>query len=280
MSTERLFVSSSFAPQLRGVNLVPPETPSWSTGTDAEIIELLAKHYAGEINLHDHWNVGDERVIHLSAMAKTGVGESHIEQDAIFQIVNAGGKKLADGVTDCAFIVQLKNVLTGANGYSENGYMYQNNTILRPTWKDSPRRTWCNTVFRNAIPEQIRPIFKEHINRTGSGYKLDSPSSVTLQDTNDYFAFPCEYNLIGQTNRSANGEDTVHWEYYTAESISEIREKCKKYTSNGINSVEWWLRSPSVIDSSSFAIVYYTNGMLTVKTSNSSTTALAPFGTI
>lgn len=40
--------------------------PDWGSCTDAELAIALEKHYAGEINLHDHWNIGDERTVELT----------------------------------------------------------------------------------------------------------------------------------------------------------------------------------------------------------------------
>ena len=266
MSTERLFVGQSFTPQLRGVNLVPPAgTPSWSTGTDAEIAEALAKHYAGEINLHEIWNIGDTRTVHLSAMPATGVGESHVEQDVEFQLVNAGGKELADG-TECVFVVQLKDVLTDANGNYEGGYMNSTRTNVGG-WKECARRAWCNDVFRNALPETTRSIFKLHKNKTSQGNKL-----TTLDETEDYFALPCTYNIFGSTWWGGSDEDPTRWSYYDTD------EKTVKYPRGNSSSCYWWFRSPSRSDVEGFCRAEY-NGFFS--TSRATITyGLAPFGTI
>ena len=61
----------------------PVPLVSWSTGTDAEIKAMVDSYYAGEVTLADIrsvWSIGDEREVTLSAMAATGVGESHRAQ--------------------------------------------------------------------------------------------------------------------------------------------------------------------------------------------------------
>lgn len=280
MSTERLFVGQSFTPQLRGVNLVPPATPSWSTGTDAEIIELLAKHYAGEINLHDIWNIGDTRTVRLSAMPATGVGESHVEQDVEFQLVNAGGKYLADG-TECAFIVQQKGTL-GKNNANNSYDMFVERGYMNPAsaadsnigsnvggWKDCARRAWCNSVYRNAVPSSIRDIFKLHVNKTSQGNKL-----TTFDETEDYFALPAEYNVFGRTSKSVSGEDTVYWTYYQT---SENR--IKRVSSSNILDL-WWIRSPVARVTSAFCAVDTKGEGDYVNGNSHYTYGIAPFGCI
>lgn len=268
MSTERLFVGQSFTPQLRGVNLVPPAGPkivSWSEGTDAEIAALLDAHYAGTVNLHEIWNVGDTRTVHLSAMPATGVDESHVEQDVEFQLVNAGGKELADG-RECAFIVQLKDLLTNGNNETENGYMNSTNTNVGG-WKGCARRAWCNNVFRNALPETTRNLFKLHKNKTSQGNKL-----TTLDETEDYFALPCDYNIFGTNSGAVAGEDTVHWSYY------DTVEKRQKYPRNNSTYDWWWLRSPVRTITYYFCCVNRTGIDDSDEAVN--TIGLAPFGTI
>ena len=238
MSTERLFVGQSFTPQLRGVNLVPPATPkivSWSEGTDAEIAALLDAHYAGTINIQDYWNVGDTRTIHLSAMNAIGVSESHREQDVDFQIVNVGGKTLADGVTECAFIVHLKDALTDINGDIESGNMHSSGSNIGG-WRDCARRVWCNSIFKEALPEGIRSIFKLHLNDSGRGN-----SDPYVYTTEDYFAIPCEYNIFGGASRrsySWNEDYPSYWSYYDSD---ERRIKYFRGTNNPVS--VWWLRS-------------------------------------
>ena len=40
----------------------------WSTGSDEDIAAMLQAHYEGKINIWDYWEIGQERVVHLSAI--------------------------------------------------------------------------------------------------------------------------------------------------------------------------------------------------------------------
>lgn len=202
--------------------------PKWSTGTDAEIIEALNKHYKNEINLHDYWSIGDERVIHLSAMSATGVDENHVEQDITMVLMNKGGKKLIiDGSVsdiDCAFIIGQKDSLNDVTSSTElsrreRGYMNATDTVSGG-WHDSNRRAWCNSTYRNAFPSTIIDIFKQFANVTANG-----TGSTTYTDT-DYFALAAEKEIYGWNYYGdATAEESLsQFEYYqtTANLIKHV----------------------------------------------------------
>lgn len=269
MPNEILFVKSSFTPQLRGINLVPPVVKSWSEASDAELAEYLQKHYAGEINLHDYWNIGDTKTVRLSAIPATGVEETHVEQDIELQLVNAGGKELTNGA-ECAFIVQLKNVLSNAsieNVYlqAETGKINKQYTSIGG-WKNSNRRQWCNNAFKNALPETTKNLFKAHKNKTSQGNAV-----TALEESQDFFALPCTYNIFGEDYNALPGEDNVHWTYYNTQ------EKRIKYNSANAP-IWWWLRSPYAYSAPLWMLVN-ASGESDFMEANVSY-GIAPFGTI
>lgn len=208
---------------------------TWAGGTDQEVADMIAAADAGLINLQDYWAVGQERKVNLSAMAATGVGESHVAQVVTLVLMNAGGKTLASptpgGRTECNYIVGLKNGL--ANGASgEYGYMNGTNTNSGG-WKNSARRTWCNSVFKNSIPAALRSIFKPFINKSGTG----GSSTSGTEDTTDTFALPAEIEIFGSTTYSVAGEGSQFQWYKTA------GNRVKKCGDSGSASY-WWERSP------------------------------------
>lgn len=250
--------------------------PFWSTGTDAEITEALQKHYAGEIDLTEYWSVGDERTIHLSAMDGNwnggSSGESHVDQDATFVIMNVGGKTLANSInghTECAFIVGMKDMLTTGSTYEE-GYMNPRGTNAGG-WNECARRTWCNNVFYNAIPASIRHIFKQHINKTSNGRTNHSQIISSV----DYFAFTSEKEIFNTTtyaNATAEADNT-QWEYYKT-----AANRIKYRAPNG-NPYYWWERSPNTDNDYRFCVVL-TNGSPDFGNSASVPHGISPFGCI
>lgn len=242
----------------------PCKIVSWADGTDEEIVAMVSAADAGYINLADYWSVGDERTMSLSAMSATGVGESHATQTVTMVLMNAGGKELADG-RECSFIVGSKSPLV-SRGYMNSG------TANTGSWESSARRTWCNNVFYNAVPESIRSIFKQHKNITASDY-----NSVDLTTSLDYFALPAMKEIIGNELANNNtGGSTVN-EFNALNQFEYYKDVNTRKLSDASGAYYWWLRSP-FSTSYQFCCVN-TSGMNSCYTSNSKL-MITPFGCI
>lgn len=240
----------------------PVKIPSWSTGTDAQIKEVVDGYYSGKYTLaqiQEVWKIGDEREVTLSAMAATGVGETHASQTVKFVLMNWGGKTLVDNI-ECLAIVGQKNCL------SESGYMNSTNTNTGG-WNSCARRSWCNDVYKESIPSDFRSLFKQHKNLSGTG----GGSSSGTQQTTDYFALPAEIEVFGSTTYSVAGEGS-QFKYYET-SANRIKKRREGGSADG-----WWERSPRSGYSGGFCYVNVSGG---ASASSASTTyGLAPFGCI
>lgn len=199
-----------------------PEIVTWSNGTDAQLKAMLDAHYAGIIDIHDYWAVGNERTVNLSAMEATGVGEAHAAQTVTMVLMNAGGKTLADGSTTCAFVVGQKNSLNEAGAMASSSD--------RSGWDNIARRTWCNNVYYNALPAGFKALLKEFKDLASAGN-----GSSQIVTSNDYCALAAEIEVVGSTTYSVNGEGS-QFKYYetSANRIKKI----------GAADQPWWLRSP------------------------------------
>lgn len=253
--------STNNATIIRKTKPAPPLV-SWSTGTDAEIKAMVDAYYDGSLTLDEIksvWSIGDEREVMLSAMAATGVGETHASQTVKFVLMNWGGKTLADDTT-CLAIVGQKNSL------SEVGYM---NSSSRNTggWNSSARRTWCNDVYKESIPSDFRSLFKQHKNLSGTG----GGSSSGTEQTTDYFALPAEIEVLGLTSYSVTGEGS-QFKYY------ETLANRVKTLGEGGSADYWWERSPCSGNSAPFCRVNAGGYANSSNASNKS--GLAPFGCI
>ena len=250
------------------------KTVTWANGTDEEIVAMVEAADQGVINLSDYWAVGDVRTVQLSAMSATGVGESHAAQQVDLVLMHAGGYDLnaavASGRTKCSFVVGLKDSLT------EAGYMNSSNTNSG-SWNGSARRTWCNNVFRNAIPSTLRAIFKQFKTVTAQTY-----NGSTNQTSVDYFALPAAKEVFGGSASSA-GSGTSYsnltefnalfqFDYYKTSS-NRVKKLGKTGSANS-----WWERSPIYRNSSNFCFVI-SNGTANASGAGGSN-GLAPFGCI
>lgn len=234
--------------------------PTWATATDAEIAELLQQHYAGQIDLHSMpgWEIGAERTVHLSKMSATGVSESHAAQDVTFVLMNAGGRSYSSN-QEVAFIVGMKDCL------KTGGYMNSPATNY-DGWGGSARRTWCNSVFYNALPSSFRRLFKQFSNYYGVGGGATSGTSICF----DYFALPAEIEVTGNRSWSVSGEGTQFKYYENADN------RIKK--SNNNNST-YWTRSASYGSNNAFAVI--TNQADSGSTvANATFCGISPFGCI
>ena len=245
---------------------VSVKTVTWAGGTDEEIVAMVEAADQGLINLSDYWAVGDTRTVQLSAMSATGVGESHAAQQVDLVLMHAGGYDLnaavASGRTKCSFVVGLKDSL------AEAGYMNSSNTNSG-SWNGSARRTWCNNVFRNAIPSTLRAIFKQFKTVTAQTY-----NGSTNQTSVDYFALPAEKEIFGSRTYSNETEFNAlfQFDYYKTTS-----NRVKKLGKTGTATI-WWDRSPYCANSNRFCSVK-SDGTADYYVASISR-GLAPFGCI
>lgn len=235
---------------------------SWSTGTDSEIKDMIDNYYSGDLTLAEIqsvWSIGDEREVTLSAMAATGVGESHVEQAVKFVLMNWGGKNLEDN-SSCLAIVGQKDCL------AEKGYMHHEATT-GINWYACDRRTWCNSVYRNAIPQTFRDLFKQFKN------KSQIAGSTSLIDSTDYFTLPAVHEVKGASASQASSAEGSQFEYYTT-----AANQTKKKSDGSTEDASYWFRSGYTSDAKQFW-VYWTSSLYQYQCNNSNP-FIAPYGCI
>ena len=235
---------------------------TWADGSLEDIAKMLEAHYAGTINISDYWAVGDTKTISLSAMAATGVGESHRATDYEVVIIGINHDDLKtpiNGKTKAAVTLQLKNCLTSgqytymtdeynASGTAkELGYMNSSNTNSGG-WEGCARRTWCNNIFKNALPSALSNIVKTVLKKN---YKVYNSTTITTTD-DDVFLLS-ETEIFGTNTYSAGSTEGTQYDYFKTTS-----NRCKdpKWNSSSASG-NWWERSPTSSDSTYFCLVNY-----------------------
>ncbi len=242
---------------LKELKIVP-----WATGTDEQIARMVAAMDDGTLSVADSgWQVGDERIVSLSAMAATGVGESHTAQDITLVLGDEGGRFFEEG-TECHFVVFQKDCL------NETGYM-NSGTRNDGGWRDCARRAWCNNVYSAAFPAALLPIFKRFKNISGVG----GGASSGTHETFDLFALAGEGEVFGVRRYSFNDEvaATPQFNFYKTPA-----NRIKKL--NG-TACSWWERSPSAYDGNDFERVD-PSGNAAYSDCNNTGNGIAPFGCI
>jgi hypothetical protein len=235
---------------------------TWADGTEDEIAAMLEAAFAGTINLSDYWSVNDERVFHHSAMAATGVGESHAAQDQTWVLMDTGENSgyVFEDNTPVHFVVGMKN------GFNETGYMNSLDTNTG-SWHGCARRTWSNDILPGSFSEKSRNFFKPFKTVTA-----ETCNGSTLKTSVDKFAFFAEKEIFGTRTYSntteANALKQIKYYEVTANRVKKV---------NG-SAAYWWERSP-ISDNSSYFCSVASGGSANLN-SASSTSGLAPFGCI
>ena len=230
---------------------------AFSTGTDEEIAAMIEAHYNDKINIADYWAVGDMRTVHLSAMAATGVDESHRAQDIKFVILGFEHDDLAteiNGHSKAAVSVGLKDCLMNAKSASnvnngsadtERGRMNSENSNIG-SWRNCARRTWCNNVFFASLPGVWQSMVKIVNKKTSAGDK-----SSSIWRTQDKIFLASEIEIFGSATYSFSGEGT-QYQYY--KNATANRYKMPKWSSSNVSHI-YFERSPISANSNSFCVV-------------------------
>lgn len=242
-------------------SLVPPvEIVSWADGTDEQIAAMVVAADAGLINLSDYWHEGDTRTVHLSAMSNSVpdiLPDAYDAQDVQFTLTDPGHYTLVSG-KPCNFVVLQKGFL------KPFGQMNSNDTNSGG-WDACPRRTWCNSVYYNAVPGSLRGIFKQFKVSTANG----SGSGVT--ESTDWFSLFSEKEIFGSTtyaNATAEANNSQ---------LTWFKTPSNRIYDDFLN--VWWERSPSNTDSRYFCCVSGNEGIADHTYARYSS-GLAPFGCI
>lgn len=231
---------------------------TFADGTDEEIAKMIQAHYNNKINIADYWAVGDMRTVSLSAMAATGVGESHRAQDVQFVIGDFEHDDLAtpiNGHSKAAVTLLQKDCLMDAtsasnsnngSGDAERGYMNSTNTNVGG-WKGCARRTWCNNIYFKAFPTTWQSMVKMVNKKVSVGN-----NSSTIETVQDKIFLAAEIEIFGSTTYSFAGEG-AQYQYY--KNATANRYKMPKWSSSSVSHI-YWERSPYSGNTTHFCNVY------------------------
>lgn len=230
---------------------------TFADGTDEEIMAMIEAHYNNKINIADYWAVGDKRSVNLSAMSAKGVGESHRAQAVEFAIAGFdhddlttpinGHTKAAVTLTqvDCLMTSECAAGTKYGNNNTENGYMNSSDTNVGG-WESCARRTWCNSVYYNALPSAFKNAVKEVNKKASAGNQ-----STTIKTTADKIFLLSEIEIFGNTSYSVAGEGN-QYQYY--KNAVANRYKLPKWSSSYRTSA-WLQRSPYPDNNATFCYV-------------------------
>lgn len=207
------------------------EIVTFADGTWEQLESMINAHYKGKINISDYWAVGDTRTIDIAEMTATYVGEAQPAQTATVVIIGFDHDNLINsinGKTKAAVTLQLKNKLTN------NGYMNPTKVLDSSLWSSCPRRSWCNDIFKNALPTELQNLLKMVTKNT---YRYSKSTSYrTQQTTDDYCFIPSEFEVFGVAANGSSyygsGDDGNQYKYYETAS-NRIKGNTMEFTRTG-----------------------------------------------
>lgn len=219
---------------------------TFADGTNGQIAAMINAHYNNKINIADYWAVGDKRTVNLSAMSATGVGERHRAQAVEFAIAGFNHDDLTTAINghtkaavtltqvDCLMDAECAAGTKYGGNNTENGYMNRSATNVGG-WESCARRTWCNSMYYNALPSVLKNAVKEVNKKTSAGNQ-----STTIKTTTDKIFLLSEIEIFGSITYSASGEGK-QYQYY--KNAVANRYKLPKWNSSDGGGL-WWQRSP------------------------------------
>lgn len=229
----------------------PGQIPLWGdpNATNAEILNALNRDRNGEIDLSEYWAVGDERKIQLNSITSESM-EDHDVQEITLVLMDANCDgfeytySVPSGRTKPRFMVGVKEILCMSTGQWEPGKM--NTTASNKNgWGECKRRSWCNTDFYNALPQEVKAFFVPFTWTLGKG----GIGVTDLVEYNDIIGLaPIKCVCGGGGGFSLPEEDNLYnwWDYYKT-----VGNRIK---SDSISGRVYWMSSPSRVENKSFCV--------------------------
>ena len=252
-----------------------PSVPVYpfSTATDEQITDMLEAVRDGDLTVSDlGWSVGDKRSVHLSAMeGLNGDYEDQPAQDKTLVILDTANVYDLVGGGKNLFVIGIEENLDVAGAFYDqttngNSYTY------------SARRTWLDNVFKPALPAEVQKWFK-----TFNYVVSDGSTHTSVSTISNFFTLPSVSEVFGNENEyfdtlRPEGEKTKQLEYYKTDS-NRVKTPARGQYSNNIRSFQ--LRSPYVMDDSSFCVASFSGGSVFVSTEyDDGDYGLSPFGCV
>lgn len=201
--------------------------PDWGSCTDEELATALEKHYAGEIDLHEHWKIEDGVARPLTLT--TGEQIELVLMHPTYPLVDGGTAAFVVGMKDCMDEIHAMD----SSGTNSGG------------WNGCEMRTYLNSTVYSSIPKSFRSVLK-----TMSVWTASAGGSGSMEtESQDYLALPAEREVFGSNSLADSSIESLlfQFEWYKTSS-----NRIKKV--NGSNNW-WWERSPRQNRESDFCSV-------------------------
>lgn len=212
---------------------LPDPIPSFAEAKDAQIAAIMANHYAGNIDIHDYWSVGDFRTVNLSASTDYASYEQPAGQLTMI-LADSEREDLTTpegNITKAAFSVCiLPNLIYGCP-------LHGNTSISAFT--DSDLYAWLNNSdgFINMFSNDLKGVFRLFdYGITGSRYscKFTVPIDSDFYSSSNPRGIEFLISIFGQTGnvRFAKGTKAAQIAQILGDAYSQSGEYSTMWTSS------------------------------------------------
>lgn len=212
---------------------LPDPIPSFAEATDAQIAAIMANHYAGNIDIHDYWSVGDFRTVNLSASTDYASYEQPAGQLTMI-LADSEREDLTTpegNITKAAFSVCiLPNLIYGCPLHGDTSIS---------AFTDSDLYAWLNNSygFINMFSNDLKEVFRSFdYGITGSRYscKFTIPIDTDFYSSSNPRGIEFLISIFGQTGnaRFAKGTKAAQIAQILGDAYSQSGEYSTMWTSS------------------------------------------------
>lgn len=206
---------------------------SWSTGSDDDIQKMLNAHYNDLIDIHDYWNIGEEREIQIDMTNFSWwTGYDNYERVELV-LMGAEARTLSspiNGHTKGAFVVGYKGVMY--NTFEDINPTYDYSKFTKG-WEDSAIREFLNGTYFENLPIGIQAIAKYHENITSNAIipKYGDPQFIISHDRVALFT---QMEVFGHAYHPSESSEIEQIEYYET-AANRVKNHMYKISADGEN---------------------------------------------
>lgn len=181
---------------VNGVKIV-----TWADGTYDEISAMLDAHYAGNIDISDYWNVGDERIIDMSFISNSI--SDILSGERSFVILGFNHDNLKSGGKSAVSIC-LKNSCN---------IMPMKVTDVTGGYGNTSLYSWCNNYFPQSLPLELQSLIKSVKKKCFVNYKSSSYADTVIEFPNLNYWIPSVSEIKKTTGDKKDGELYPYFDY-------------------------------------------------------------------
>lgn len=239
-------------------NIIDGVTPAYGLATDEDVKALFAPPadlddadwatialLSQNGTISDYYNVGDEKTITLSngwPVTLVIMGFNHDD--------------LSDNSGKAGVTFGMKNLLSAVY------HMNATNTNAGG-WNDSEMRTSAMKSLLRQLPSDLQAVIKSVNKKATSG----SASTAITTSSDKLFLFT-EVEIDGTTS-DGYADEGVQYQYWkTVKNGTVAADRIKYYVNGTDEALDWWLRTPSMSNSTRFRCITSTGVVSSYNASN------------